>query len=85
MVFVNTTFAAQLTACLPHADRKVTESLSRQYPSCWTGRFGLDLAGEVTRPHVPRLLLVGAHDERVLTVKIASNNRKAAVKKIWVR
>ena len=42
MVFVNATFVAQLTVCLPHAGRKVTECLNRQYPSCWTGRFRLD-------------------------------------------
>ena len=39
---VNATFAAQLTACLPHACRKVTECLIRQHPSCGTGRFRLD-------------------------------------------
>jgi hypothetical protein len=49
-VFVHMTVAVQLTACLPHAGRKVTECLNRHYPSCWIGRFGLQ-AWPAKSPH----------------------------------
>ena len=70
-VSVTTTIPVQLTACLPSIGRQATQLFNciNFYGSIWS-LWSRSLAGEVTRPHAPSLLLMGAYEGHGLLTNI---------------